>query len=209
MISTGNVLRRWKLNLRRPLRQPPGVPTTGKDNLLSGASPTTAIRPCEASNPERRTARSPPARPTNRRLQRCAPQAHGQASLPEHRNNRFWFDVRPNLRREMEDRKRRFTAKEHLLLEVQNRLRGLSMGRPSLAFISLRPVLTYRTTGRCTSSFFLRCPIQPRGWSSGYEGALEILNSRGDQPRMKRNRLLFLAADAESTARLDNSGLLL
>jgi len=30
------------------------------------------------------------------------------------------------------------------------------------------------------------------------------LNSRGDQPRMKRNRLLFLAADAESTARLDD-----
>ena len=36
------------------------------------------------------------------------------------------------------------------------------------------------------------------------KAALEILNSRGDQPRMKRNRLLFLAADAESTARLDD-----
>ena len=27
-------------------------------------------------------------------------------------NNRFWFDTRPNLRREMEDRKRRFHDKE-------------------------------------------------------------------------------------------------
>ena len=34
--------------------------------------------------------------------------------------------------------------------------------------------------------------------------ALEMLDNRGDQPRLKRNRMLFLAADTEATARLDD-----
>jgi predicted AAA+ superfamily ATPase len=40
-------------------------------------------------------------------------------------NHRFWFDVRPNLRREMEDRKRRFTSAEQILPEIQGRIRTL------------------------------------------------------------------------------------
>jgi len=33
-------------------------------------------------------------------------------------NNRFWFDIRPNLRREMEERKRRFLEKEDAAKEL-------------------------------------------------------------------------------------------
>ena len=36
-------------------------------------------------------------------------------------NNRFWLDVRPNLRREMEDRKRRFQDKEHVFPAIRDR----------------------------------------------------------------------------------------
>jgi hypothetical protein len=37
-------------------------------------------------------------------------------------NNRYWFDVRPNLRREMEGRKRLFNTKEHIVPEVKTRV---------------------------------------------------------------------------------------
>jgi hypothetical protein len=34
--------------------------------------------------------------------------------------------------------------------------------------------------------------------------ALEMLSNRGDQPRLKPNRMLFLAADFEAAPRLDD-----
>jgi len=37
-------------------------------------------------------------------------------------NNRFWFDTRPNLRREMEERKRRFQDKEDVFPAIRDRL---------------------------------------------------------------------------------------
>lgn len=120
-------------------------------------------------------------------------------------DSRFWFDVRPNLRREMEDRKRRFTAKEHLLPEVQNRLRGLIHGT------TFAGIHIFTSSADVPDDWKMHLVILPptAPYSRGAgplatKAALEILNSRGDQPRMKRNRLLFLAADAESTARLDD-----
>ncbi len=42
-------------------------------------------------------------------------------------NNRFWFDTRPNLRREMEERKRRFQDKEDVSPAIRDRVqRGFS-----------------------------------------------------------------------------------
>jgi hypothetical protein len=40
------------------------------------------------------------------------------------------------------------------------------------------------------------------GGVNGYEGAKYILTHRGDQPRLKQNRLIFLAADGESQGKL-------
>jgi len=37
-------------------------------------------------------------------------------------NNRFWFDTRPNLRREMEERKRRFQDKDDVVPAIRERL---------------------------------------------------------------------------------------
>jgi predicted AAA+ superfamily ATPase len=37
-------------------------------------------------------------------------------------NNRFWFDTRPNLRREMEERKRRFQDKEDVFPAIRDRV---------------------------------------------------------------------------------------
>ena len=41
-------------------------------------------------------------------------------------NSRYWFDTRPNLRREMEDRKRRFNDKEDVFPFVRDKLRFAS-----------------------------------------------------------------------------------
>jgi uncharacterized protein len=120
-------------------------------------------------------------------------------------DSRFWFDVRPNLRREMEDRKRRFTAKEHLHPEVQNRLRGLIHGTTFAGIHIFTPSADVPDDWKM--HLVILPPTAPYSRGAGLlatKAALEILNSRGDQPRMKRNRLLFLAADAESTARLDD-----
>lgn len=38
-------------------------------------------------------------------------------------NNRYWFDTRPNLRREMEDRKRRFDMREDVYPFIKDKLR--------------------------------------------------------------------------------------
>ena len=40
-------------------------------------------------------------------------------------NNRYWFDTRPNLRREMEERKRRFSESEHISPFLRERLRKM------------------------------------------------------------------------------------
>jgi len=41
------------------------------------------------------------------------------------RDDRFWFDTRPNLRREMEERKRRFQDAQHVRPALKTRLQSL------------------------------------------------------------------------------------
>lgn len=40
-----------------------------------------------------------------------------------HENNRFWFDITPNLRREMETRKQRFNEQDDVLPLLKDRLK--------------------------------------------------------------------------------------
>jgi predicted AAA+ superfamily ATPase len=121
-------------------------------------------------------------------------------------NNRYWFDVRPNLRREMEDRKRRFHSKEHLVPEIETRLRALIGALPHIG------IHVFSASSDIPDDWKMHFVVLPQSapFSRGANPeatklALQILDQRGDQPRTKtRNRLLFLAADAESTARLDD-----
>lgn len=120
-------------------------------------------------------------------------------------NGRFWFDVRPNLRREMEDRKRRFTGREHLHPEIQNRLRGLIGGLPKIG------VHVFNESRDVPDDWSLHLVVLPpaaahtrAGVSAAVKSAQEILEKKGDQPRIKRNRLLFLAADVDAVVRLED-----
>jgi predicted AAA+ superfamily ATPase len=58
-------------------------------------------------------------------------------------------------------------------------------------------------TGNCAWWCCRQMPLQPqRPTSLAIDRANEILKNRGDQPRFKQNRLIFLAADYDSVSRL-------
>ncbi len=116
-------------------------------------------------------------------------------------NNRYWFDTRPNLRREMEDRKRRFNLRDDVYPFIKDKLRfangvfgGVHVFTPSadvpddwqLRLVVLPPEATFSKGAQ----------------SAAIDAATAILKNRGDQPRQKQNRLIFLAPDTDSLARL-------
>ncbi|TCS97624.1 hypothetical protein EDC36_10830 [Tepidimonas ignava] len=120
-----------------------------------------------------------------------------------HANNRFWLDTRPNLRREMEERKRRFQDKEDVFPAIRERVqRGLASG-------VFGGIHVFTDSGDVPDDWALRLVVLPpdaaftrSGQSVGLERATEILKKRGDAPRFKQNRLIFLAADYDSVSRL-------
>lgn len=118
-------------------------------------------------------------------------------------NNRFWFDTRPNLRREMEERKRRFQDKEDVFPALRERV------QKSLATGLFGAVHVFTGSSDVPDDWQLRLVVLPpdaafsrNGQSLATERAREILKARGEQPRQKQNRLIFLAADYDSVSRL-------
>jgi uncharacterized protein len=116
-------------------------------------------------------------------------------------NNRYWFDTRPNLRREMEDRKRRFDMREHVYPFIREKLRfagGVFDG-----------VHIFTQSADVPDDWNLRLVVlSPEAscakatQAAATDAALAILRFRGEQPRQKQNRLIFLAPDADGVGRL-------
>ena len=118
-------------------------------------------------------------------------------------NNRFWFDTRPNLRREMEDRKRRFQDKEGVFPAIRERMQR------SFASSVFGGTHIFTASGDVPDDYQLRLVVLPpdaafsrSGQSLAITHAAAILKNRGEQPRFKQNRLIFLAADFDSVNRL-------
>ncbi len=118
-------------------------------------------------------------------------------------NNRFWFDTRPNLRREMEERKRRFQDKEDVFPAIRDRV------QKTFASGVFGGIHIFTASSDVPDDWQLRLVVLPpdaafsrSGQSLAIERATEILKTRGDQPRFKQNRLIFLAADYDSVSRL-------
>ncbi|HSX80600.1 MAG TPA: DUF499 domain-containing protein, partial [Candidatus Saccharimonadia bacterium] len=118
-------------------------------------------------------------------------------------NNRFWFDTRPNLRREMEERKRRFQDKDDVVPAIRERLhQGFATG----VFGGMH---VFTPSSDVPDDWSLRLVVLPpdapfsrqeeRLWQPT---AAAFLKRRGDQPRHQQNRLLFLVADYDSVGRL-------
>ena len=118
-------------------------------------------------------------------------------------NNRFWFDVRPNLRREMEDRKRRFQEREDIFPVIQERLRS------TLKVTIFQAVHIFTTHSDIPDDRALRLVVlSPESTFSRQEERLwrpqaeAILQKRGELPRHHQNRLIFLVADQDVFGRL-------
>jgi predicted AAA+ superfamily ATPase len=118
-------------------------------------------------------------------------------------NGRYWFDTRPNLLREMEERKRRFQDKEDVYPVIRERLQRV------LGHGVFDGVHVFTTSSDIPDDGYLRLVVLSPEASMSRTGqnlaegrAAEILKSRGDQPRQKQNRLIFLAADSDSIGRL-------
>jgi uncharacterized protein len=118
-------------------------------------------------------------------------------------NDRYWFDTRPNLRREMEERKRRFQNKEDVFPAIRDRI------QKGIVTNTFGGVHVFTRSGDVPDDFTARlvvlspdCPYSRSGHNKAIEGAAEVLKSRGDQPRTKQNRLLFLVADNDSVQRM-------
>lgn len=120
-----------------------------------------------------------------------------------HANNRFWFDTRPNLRREMEERKRRFQDKEEVVPLIRERV------QKSFASGLFGGIHVFTPSSDVPDDVQLRLVVLPpdaafsrSGQSFALDRAADILKNRGEQPRFKQNRLIFLAADYDSVSRL-------
>lgn len=120
-----------------------------------------------------------------------------------HANNRFWFDTRPNLRREMEERKRRFNDKEDVFPAIRDRVQR------TFASSIFGGIHVFTNSQDVPDDWSLRLVVLPpdAAYSKSEQNiaiskAAEILKTRGDQPRFKQNRLIFLVADYDNVSRL-------
>jgi predicted AAA+ superfamily ATPase len=118
-------------------------------------------------------------------------------------NDRYWFDTKPNLRREMEERKQRFNDRDDVVPAIREQI-----GKTLVTGV-FNAVHVFTPSADIPDDFHLRLIVLPPGDSytrSGPEqattAATVILRQRGEQPRLRQNRVLFLAADSEAVLRL-------
>lgn len=124
--------------------------------------------------------------------------------------DRFWLDTKPNLRREMESRLQNISTKEQLIPLLREKVRSVFASNHSFTGIHVFAQSSdipdeYGQGPRLVV-------LQPNAAYSRADGkaafsvAEEILSKRGEQPRQKRNRLIFLAPDYDVVNRLKEAG---
>jgi predicted AAA+ superfamily ATPase len=117
---------------------------------------------------------------------------------------RFWFDTRANLRREMEDRKKRFDDKNEVrgrLVEVLKKLAG------GATFFDGTHVFTPHADvpddGALRLIFLAPDHFYTREEARlAFDAVLDCVRNNGTKPRYRGNRLVFLAPEHGSLSRL-------
>lgn len=124
--------------------------------------------------------------------------------------DRFWLDTKPNLRREMESRKQNVSERDELLPLLKTRVSQV-FGR-SHQFGGIH-VFTPSVDVPDDFGSGPRLVVLPSNAAysraennQAFAAAEDILRNRGDQPRQKQNRLIFLAADFDVVSRLKEQG---
>ena len=115
--------------------------------------------------------------------------------------NRFWYDTRPTLRKQVEDRAQQKTNEE-ADQEISRRLHALRREQP-FSGVHVCP----NSSLDVPDDMDVRLVVLPpdRGYSASDEDcaamrcATDILDNRGIAPRVYRNMLVFLAPDQEAT----------
>lgn len=139
-------------------------------------------------------------------LNRLADQLHylnssGDRTLDA---TRYWFDTRANLRREMEERKKRFEDKNEVRGRMAEVVKKLTAGA---TFFDGTHIFTphsdvpddgaLRLVVLAPEQFYSR--EEPR---LATDGVLDYVRNNGTKPRYRGNRLIFLAPDHAALARL-------
>lgn len=123
---------------------------------------------------------------------------------------RFWLDTRTNLRREMESRKANINEREQLYPFLKERVSKVFGSKHSFSgihvFTPSVDVPDEYGTGLRLVVLPLTAAYSKVDKNTAYAAALDILQHRGEQPRQKQNRLIFLAADSDVVARLKDQG---
>jgi predicted AAA+ superfamily ATPase len=117
---------------------------------------------------------------------------------------RYWFDTRANLRREMEERKKRFEDKNEVrgrMAELLKKLAG------SATFFDGSHIFTPHSDVPDDSALRLVVLTPEQHFSReeprlAFEGVLDHVRNHGASPRYRGNRLIFLAPDHGALARL-------
>ena len=117
---------------------------------------------------------------------------------------RFWFDTKANLRREMEDRKRRFDDATDVREKIAEVLKGLVGRAPYFDGVHI-----FTPHADIPDTADLRLVVLPpeQCHSRHHEqpataAVLEAVRNNGTRPRHRGNRLLFLAPEMEVLNRL-------
>lgn len=119
-------------------------------------------------------------------------------------STRYWFDTRANLRREMEDRKRRFDDAQDLRPKLAEVLRKLAA---NVALFDGVHVFTHHADIPDDAGLRL-VVLPPERFHSrsetrvATEAVLDVVRNNGTKPRYRGNRLLFLAPDHDILARV-------
>ena len=120
---------------------------------------------------------------------------------------RYWFDTRANLRREMEDRKRRFKDESDVRDKIAKMLKSLFGGIPLFDGVHI-----YTPHSDVPDDSSLRLIVLSTDyWYSRDEerqasqAVLDYVRNNGTKPRYRGNRLLFLAPDMALLVRLSEA----
>lgn len=124
--------------------------------------------------------------------------------------DRYWLDTKPNLRREMEARKQNINERDELQPLLKTRVNKVFGKDHKFSGIH---VFTPSTDVPDEYGIGPRLVVLPT--NAGYSkternqavsAAEEILLKRGEQPRQKQNRLIFLAPEFDVISRLKEQG---
>lgn len=121
--------------------------------------------------------------------------------------DRLWFDTKPNLRREMESRKQKMNDKDDVQPLLKEHVRRVFGTNHSFTGIHVFTPSVDVPDDYGTGPRLVVLPVNQACYSKddnnqAFTAAEQILRFRGDQPRQKQNRLIFLAADYDVANRL-------